>query len=146
MKTNGFNFEHLINYLEENLFIENHKSIWSCCQYRIKTNMIYKNRWRSASNDTFVRAFLWLLCCVSLREKCLHSEFFWSVFPRIWTEYLEIVPISLYSVKMQENLDQKISEYRHFSRNVWYDLCFCSLLNTSLYCNNIGSYTEKNDK
>ena len=74
------------------------------------------------------------------------SEFFWSAFSRIWTEYLEIVPISLYSVKTQENTDQKNSEYRLFSCSVCFDLCFCSLLNTSLYCNNIGSHTEKNGK
>ena len=64
----------------------------------------------------------------------------------VWTEYLEKVPISPYSVKMQENTDQKNSEYRDFSRSVCFDLCFCSLLNTNLYYNNIGSHTEKNGK
>ena len=43
----------------------------------------------------------------SLREKCLYSEFFWSVFSRIRTEYGEILT------------DQKISEYGHFSRSVY---------------------------
>ena len=50
----------------------------------------------------------------ALREKCLHSEFFWSVFPRIRTEYGEIRSISPYSVRMWENTDQKNSEYGHF--------------------------------
>ena len=27
---------------------------------------------------------------------------------------------------------------------IWSSLCFCSLLNTCLYCNNIESHTEKN--
>ena len=44
-------------------------------------------------------------------EECSYSEFFWSVFSRIWTEY------ALYSVRMWENMDQKNSEYGHFSRS-----------------------------
>ena len=39
----------------------------------------------------------------TLRETCPYSEFFWSVFSRIWTEYGEI------------NTDQKNSEHGHFS-------------------------------
>ena len=34
-------------------------------------------------------------------------SFFWSVFSRIRTEYGEILRISPYSVRMQENTDQK---------------------------------------
>ena len=30
----------------------------------------------------------------TLREKCPYSEFFWSVFSRIWTDYGEILRIS----------------------------------------------------
>ena len=41
----------------------------------------------------------------------------WSVFSRIRAEYGEILHISLYSVLMQENTDQKISEYGHFPRS-----------------------------
>ena len=37
---------------------------------------------------------------------------FWSVFSRIWTEYREILRISPYSVRMQENTDQKILRIR----------------------------------
>ena len=46
-----------------------------------------------------------------------YSEFFWSVFSCIRTEYGEILRISPYSLGMQENKDQKISEYRHFWRS-----------------------------
>ena len=53
----------------------------------------------------------------SLRKKCPYSEFFWSVFSRIWTEYGEIRSISPYSVRMRENTDQNNSEYGHFSRS-----------------------------
>ena len=47
--------------------------------------------------------------------KCPYSEFLWSVFSRIRTEYGEILRISPYSVQMQENTDQKNSECGHFS-------------------------------
>ena len=45
----------------------------------------------------------------SLREKCPYSEFFWPVFSRIRTEYGELLCISLYSVRMREDTDQKTS-------------------------------------
>ena len=54
---------------------------------------------------------------VSLREKCPYSEFFWSLFSLIRTEYGEI---RRYSVWMRENAYQKNSEYGHFSRSVCY--------------------------
>ena len=47
--------------------------------------------------------------------KCLHSEFFCSVFSHIWTEYGEILFIFPYSVRMHENADQKNSKYGYFS-------------------------------
>ena len=53
----------------------------------------------------------------TLREKCPYSEFLWSVFSRIRTEYGEILHISSYSVRIQENADQKNSEYRDFLRS-----------------------------
>ena len=56
---------------------------------------------------------------LSLREKCLYSELFWSVFSRIRTEHEEILRMSPYSVRMQENTDQNNFEYRHFLRSVW---------------------------
>ena len=54
---------------------------------------------------------------VSLREKCPYSEFFWSAFSHIRTEYKEILRISPYPVQVRENTDQKNSEYGHFSRS-----------------------------
>ena len=54
----------------------------------------------------------------TLREKCSYSEFFWSVFSRIWFEYGEVRSISPYSVRIRDNTEQKISEYGHFSRSV----------------------------
>ena len=46
-----------------------------------------------------------------------YSEFFWSVFSRIRTEYGKIRSISPYSVGTPGNADQKNSEYGHLSRN-----------------------------
>ena len=55
---------------------------------------------------------------LTLREKCLYSEFFWLLFSRIRTEYGEILCISPCSVQMRENTDQKNSEYGNFLRSV----------------------------
>ena len=52
---------------------------------------------------------------MALFEKCLYSEFFWSVFSSIWTEYESLPP---YSAQMRENTEQENSEYRQFSRSV----------------------------
>ena len=48
---------------------------------------------------------------------CPQLEFFWPVFSRIWTEYGDIRSISLYSVRMQENMYLKNSEYGQFLRS-----------------------------
>ena len=45
---------------------------------------------------------------------CPYSEFFWSAFFRIWTEFGDLLSDSLYSVQMWENMDQKNSEYGTF--------------------------------
>ena len=50
-----------------------------------------------------------------LRKKCSYSEFFWSVFSHIRTEYRDLRNKSLHSVR--EKTDQKNSEYRHFVRS-----------------------------
>ena len=55
---------------------------------------------------------------IALREKSLYSEFFWSVFSCIWTEYGEVLRISPYPVRIWENAEQKNPEYGYFSRSV----------------------------
>ena len=66
----------------------------------------------------------------TLREKYPYSEFFWFLFSRIRTECGEILLISPYAVRMQENTDQKIFEDRHFSssgiNNLWHFKWFIS--------------------
>ena len=59
---------------------------------------------------------------VSLRKNCPYSEFFCSVFCRIWTEYGKIRSISPYSVQMWENVDKKNSEYGHFPHSAFIHL------------------------
>ena len=43
----------------------------------------------------------------TLREKCPNTEFFWSAFFRVWTEYRDLLRKSLDSVQARENTDQK---------------------------------------
>ena len=57
-----------------------------------------------------IRAFMIALAVLPPRESTPPVQirsFFWSVFSHIWTEYGEILRISLYSVRMRENTDQK---------------------------------------
>ena len=54
---------------------------------------------------------------LSMREKYPYLELFCSVFSRIRTEYGEIRSISQYSVRMRENMDQKIYDYGLFLRS-----------------------------
>ena len=42
---------------------------------------------------------------------CPSTEFCWSVFSRIPTEYVDIRSISPYSVRIQKNTDQKKTPY-----------------------------------
>ena len=59
----------------------------------------------------------------TLREKCLYSELFWTVFFGIRTEYGEILRISPYLVRMRANKDQNNSKYGYFLRG-WRFLSF----------------------
>ena len=63
---------------------------------------------REFRNDSLIQA---------LRKKCPYLELFWSLFPRIRTDYGEIWWISPYLVQMRENTDRNNSEYGHFSRS-----------------------------
>ena len=68
------------------------------------------------------RALLSISWSFSLCEKCLYSDFFWSIFSRIRIEYGEIlsvfavflVRIFFYLVRIRKNTDQKNSKYGHF--------------------------------
>ena len=57
---------------------------------------------------------LFLHCVKSVRIRSFSGLYF----PRIRTGYVEIRSIFLYSVRMWENMDQKNSEYKHFSSSV----------------------------
>ena len=51
---------------------------------------------------------------MTFRKKCPYSEFFWSLFFHIRSEYGKMFHISPYSVRIRENTDQKNSEYGPF--------------------------------
>ena len=70
----------------------------------------------------------------SLREKCPYSEFFWSIFSLIRTEYGEILRISPYSVRMWENTGMKKSECGHFSLRA-----SLRMLKLKVHCNSRGT-------
>ena len=55
---------------------------------------------------------------LALSEKHPYLELFWPVFSGIRTEYGEILRISPFSSRIQENADQNNSEYGHFLRSV----------------------------
>ena len=94
-----------MNGLYERLF-------WFCKLRAWKKSYVWKWFW--------ICTYYWIyLQLLSLHKKCLYSEFFWSVFSRIRTEYVEILLMSPYSVRMRENTDHKISEYGHFSRSAY---------------------------
>ena len=60
-----------------------------------------------------------------MRKKCPYSKFLWSVFSDILTEYGDLLRKPPYSVQMQQNTDQKNSEYEYFSRSEIYVETFC---------------------
>ena len=51
---------------------------------------------------------------MTLLEKCPCSEFCWSVFSRIRTDYEDLQGKYPYSVRMRENTDHKSTEYEYF--------------------------------
>ena len=59
---------------------------------------------------------------VTMREKYPCSGLFWFIFFHIWTEYGEILPISPYSVQLQENTEENNCEYGHFLRSVTHNI------------------------
>ena len=77
--------------------------------------------------DTNKYALAFSICqYYTLRKMCPYSEFFWSVFSRIRSDYGEILCIAPYSVRMRENTDQNNSEYWNFSRSEYYNLSMVS--------------------
>ena len=82
-----------------------------------KFNVTYASSSSTIKVFPYLHVFLhkWKL---SLREKRPNTEFFWSVFSRIRTEYAERRSISPYSVKCWKIQARKSSVFGHFSRGV----------------------------
>ena len=57
---------------------------------------------------------------LSLRKKCPYSELCWSALSLIRTEYGEILRISLFSVRMQENPDLNNSKFGRISQSIFF--------------------------
>ena len=88
--------------------IHSFQRIWS---YLVKKSLM-ENFIFCAVVGLFLKIFL------KLHEKCPNTEFFWSVFSRIWTEYGHLLCKSLYSPYMRENTDQKILNYKALTSNI----------------------------
>ena len=75
-------------------------------------------------------------CSVSalaLRKKCPYLVFFWSIFPRIWTACGDLQSKSPYSIRMQENTDQKNSECGPFLRSVLIAKSYIFMAKTGIF-------------
>ena len=62
-----------------------------------------------------------LLSSIKVMFSWIYSEIFWVYIPfqiTVIHHRVKNVRIRSYSVRMRENVDQNISEYRHFLRNV----------------------------
>ena len=63
---------------------------------------------------------------LTLHEKCLYSDFFWSAFSRIRIEHGDLLCKFSYLDRIRENTDQKNSEFEHLLRSVsWEDFFHC---------------------
>ena len=63
---------------------------------------------------------------LTLHEKCLYSDFFWSAFSRIRTEHGDLLCKFPYLDRFRESTDQKNSEFEHLLQSVsWEDFFHC---------------------
>ena len=88
---------------------------------RTRISSVFEHFWRSAI-FLFIAKFPSILQKIlddiqkqSPGEKLSVQSFFCSAFSRIWTEYGDLLSKFLYSVKMQENTNQKNSASGQFS-------------------------------
>ena len=63
---------------------------------------------------TFLAVIFFCFSRFELCKKCPYSEFLWSVYSHIQTEYRDLSSKSSYSSQVKENTAQKNSEYGHF--------------------------------
>ena len=84
------------------------KLAFSCEFCKISKNAFFTEHVRVTAFDNVCGVFRTLAnTCDTLHcvKKFLYSEFFWSVFSRIWTDDGMIRSISTYSVRIRENPD-----------------------------------------
>ena len=96
--------------------ITNNKNFW------ITASLVFDNKLRANHKTQLIEENVLAasdekITKIHCIKKCPYSDFFWSVFSRIRTEYGEIRSISPYSVRMREHMGKKNSEYGHFLRS-----------------------------
>ena len=96
------------------------------CLYIIHEDLLiflYTCKIKGATVEQIQKGVMIICSFFSLSEKCPFSEFFWSVFCciRFGLNTERWRSISLYSVRMRENADQKNVEYGHFSHSVYFN-------------------------
>ena len=94
--------------------------LYRCKNFRILIFVVYF--WKQKinfGNSILISNFLkqFIVSRYLLRENCSYSKFLWPVLSCIQTEYGDTFGIYPYSFWMQENTDQKNSEYWHFSHS-----------------------------
>ena len=58
----------------------------------------------------------WILSVLHDMKSVQIQSFFWSVFSRVWTEYIDLFRKSPYSVRIRENMNHKNPVFKQFSR------------------------------
>ena len=105
--------------------------LWPCKLFTCNpTGFVYQRHFMSTSVTTLLTSLRYL----ALREKCLYSEVFWSVFSRIWTECGEVWSISPYWVQVGESTNQKNSKHGDFSLSINFTILPRFTCSRSLSC------------
>ena len=92
-----------------------HSLYWNTC---VNIETVYLNGFLKISKVKYARKEYGFSVTHTLHEKCPYSELFWSLFSCIRTEYGKILLISLYLVRMWENMDQNNTEYGSYLHSV----------------------------
>ena len=65
---------------------------------------------------SFMDRMRWIVSVLHDMKSAQIQSFFWSVFSRVWPEYIDLFRKSLYSVRIRENMNHKNPVFKHFSR------------------------------
>ena len=108
-------------------FAKNQRSLLLYCKYHYfhDSTDSFTNQFWFKSTMCFAKSSQ-TLSRLTLHEKCLYSDFFWSAFSRIRIEHGDLLCKFSYLDRIRENTDQKNSEFEHLLRSVsWEDFFHC---------------------